>query len=465
MFSFEWIRAARIARVDMTLTFFLVAALLCFAVIVRNGPTRARLVVFYGSIAAATLGKGPVGVALPLFVVVLYALVSPLAPGGGPADGSLVARLLARVRNAWTTLVALRPVHGLAAVLVVVGSWYVAAWAIGGNEFFVKHVLKENLFRVIDPERLDTGHEHGPFYLPPHFLVGALPWSLLAPSVAWWLWRQRPLDPTLRYLVVWFVGVIVFYSIPASKRSVYILPAYPAAALLLGLVLGPGPEGEGPRKLAGWALLASAAGLALVALVALLVVLGVPFDALLRPLLEPKDQQGVGAALAALREHGWIVAGAALAMLAGAAGTAVAAPGAHWLRASVAFTVALVALYAGVVAPVERGLARSRTLAPFLADVRGRIGDADLAFFCAFDYGAVYYSGRHVPALLTASQCRDEDARRAALAAPTAPRYLLLWEDEAERSASLIDVLLYSTGRGPKGRTRMVLASPRGTAG
>jgi len=269
----------------------------------------------------------------------------------------------------------------------------------------------------------------------------------------------------VRYLVVWFVGVIVFYSIPASKRSVYILPAYPAAALLLGLVLGPGPEGDGPRRIAGWALLASAAGLALVALVALLVVLGVPFDVLLAPLLEPKDQQGVVAALDALREHGWLVAGAALAILAGAAGTAVAAPGAHWLRASVAFTVALVALYAGIVAPVERGLARSRTLKPFLAEVRERIGDAELAFFCTFDYGAVYYAGRHVRMLLTEERCRDEAARRAVLAAPETPRYLLLWEDQVRGSAAQLDVLLHSTGKGPKGRTRMVLASPRKAAG
>ena len=145
------------------------------------------------------------------------------------------------MRAVLDTAWALQPIRGLAAVLVIVGSWYVAAWVIGGNDFFVKHVLKENLFRVIDPDALDTGHEHGPFYMLPNFLVGALPWSLLVPAIAWWLWRMRPLDATTRYLVVWFLGVIVFYSIPASKRSVYILPAYPAGALLLGLVLGSRP--------------------------------------------------------------------------------------------------------------------------------------------------------------------------------------------------------------------------------
>ncbi|MEW6269610.1 MAG: phospholipid carrier-dependent glycosyltransferase [Thermodesulfobacteriota bacterium] len=459
MFSFEWIRAARIARVDMTLTFFLVAALLCFAVMDRSGVTRVRLWIFYAAVAAATLAKGPVGVALPAFVIVLHALLGPL-PDAAAAGGSWTAHFAARARNAWRTVLALRPVHGLVAVALVVGAWYVAAWAIGGNDFFVKHVLKENLFRVIDPERLDTGHEHGPFYLLPHFLVGALPWSLLAPAVAWWLWRMRPVDATTRYLVVWFVGVIVFYSIPASKRSVYILPAYPAGALLLGLVLGPGPEGKGPRKLAAWGLLVSAAGLALVAVVLLLVALGVPFESLLAGMLKPKDQQGVVAALDALRAHRWLVAGAALAMLAGAAGTWREAPGAHWLRASMALTVALIALYAGAIATAERGIAESRTLKPFLADVRERVGGDEMSFFCTFDYGAVFYARRDVPLLLGGDRCRDEAVRRATLAGPEAPTYLLLWEDEAERAGVQVDVLLTSEGRGPKGRARMVLAAP-----
>lgn len=464
-FSFEWLRAARIARVDMTLTFFLCAALLCFAIMQRSGVTRTRLWIFYASIAAATLGKGPVGIALPAFVIGAFAFVSPLTPGAVAPGAGWPARLLARVRAVLDTAWSLHPIRGLAAVFLIVGSWYVAAWVIGGNDFFVKHVLKENLFRVIDPDALDTGHEHGPFYMLPSFLVGALPWSLLVPAIAWWLWRMRPLDATTRYLVVWFLGVIVFYSIPASKRSVYILPSYPAGALLLGLVLGPGPEGEGPRRIAGWAFSASAVVLAVAGLLTLLIALGVPLDALVAPLLEPKDQQGVQAALVALRQNPWIVLAAALAILAGAAGTVRAAPGAHWLRASVAFTVALLALYAGVIAPVERGIAQSRTLKPFFAQVRERVGDDDVALFCAFDYGAVFYAQRHLPVLLDEDGCKDPAQRRAVLTAPATPPYVLLWEDEAARAGDHVEVLVHSEGTGPKGRARMALAVPaRGDA-
>lgn len=461
MFSFEWLRAARVARVDMTLTFFLCAALLCFAIIQRSGVTRTRLWVFYVSIAAATLGKGPVGVALPAFIILAFAFTSPLDPAlAGPAAGWL-ERTLARVRHTLDTVRMMRPLPGLGAVLLVVGGWYVAAWVIGGNDFFVKHVLKENLFRVIDPDALDTGHEHGPFYMLPNFLVGALPWSLLVPAIAWWLWRMRPLDATTRYLVVWFVGTIFFYSIPASKRSVYILPAYPAGAMLLGLVMGPGPEGAGPRKLAGWALSLSAALLAFAGVLILIIALGLPVESIVGPLLQPKDLQGLHAALVALREQRLLVFASAVAMLGGAVVTWREAPGAHWLRASVGFSVALLALYAGVVGPVERGVASSRTLRPFMVEVRDRTDGGELGFLCTFDYGAVFYSQRHIRELLDEDACRDVSRREAAIADATAPPYVLMGEDEARRLGDRVNVLLLSEGTGPQGRQRMALTSPR----
>jgi 4-amino-4-deoxy-L-arabinose transferase-like glycosyltransferase len=447
LLCFEWVRAARVSRVDMTLTFFLFGALLLYGIVRRSGVTRARLVLFYACVTAATLGKGPVGIALPAAVILADAFFAPV-PG---STGMRFAGLAARFRNAFETIRPLAPARGLAVVLAVVSAWYVAAWAVGGNEFLVKHVLKENVFRVFDPDALDTGHRHGPLYLLPHWLLGALPWSLLAPGVAWFLWRSRPLDPTLRYLVVWFATVFVFFSIPASKRAVYLLPAYPAGALLLGLVLGPGPDGAGPRRLVAWGFMIGAVAIGAVGLAALVIAAGVPVEDLVAPFLSPKDRQGTAAAIAALRAAGWQSAFAGAAMIGGAALVAREAPGAHWLRANLAFVSALVLGIVLVALPVEAAIARSRTLKPFFAEVRALVADRPIAFFRAFDYGAVYYAGRRV------------GTWEGDLADPAAdpPRFLLLWADEAERQAPHLRVLLRSTGTNPKGRTNMVLATPR----
>lgn len=449
LLCFEWVRAARISRVDMTLTFFLFGALLLFGLMDRFGTTRSRLVSFYACIAAATLGKGPVGLALPALVIVAYAFFSP--PAGAPGG---LAGLSARVRGVFSTLASLEPVRGLAIVLLLVGAWYGAAWAIGGNDFFVKHVLKENVLRVFDPDKLDTGHRHGPLYLPPHWLLGALPWSLLAPGVIWFLWRSRPLDPTLRYLIVWFLTVFVFFSIPASKRAVYLLPAYPAGALLLGLTLGPGPEGERPRRLVAIGLWIAAGLVGVLGLAGLIVASGLPIETLLGSLLKPKDLQGTTVALVGLRANAAITAVASLAILGGAAMAAREAVGAHWLRANFALSGAITLGILAIALPVERSIADSRSLKPFFEQVRTIVGSRPVSFYRAFDYGAVYYSGRRIPTWQGNPAHPDASM----------PPYVLTWADEAARVAPHLRVLLESSGTDPKGRVRMVLAAPNEAA-
>src|SRR5207244_9763396 len=71
----------------------------------------------------------------------------------------------------------------------------------------------------------------------PFFFQNAAPWSLFTIPVAIWLYRSRHrLDQEgLLYFVVWFSTVFVFFSAFTQKRSVYILPLYPAFALLVGV--------------------------------------------------------------------------------------------------------------------------------------------------------------------------------------------------------------------------------------
>jgi len=436
--SFEWLRAARTARVDMTFSFFVAAALLVYAVIDRSGATKLRRLAFYACLVLAALSKGPVGIVLPLAVVVVHALVQPVG-----AETSRFA-LAARARRLRATLAELGALRGLAAVLTVVGLWYVAAWASGGSAFLEMHAFRENVFRVLDADRFDSGHSHGFFYLFGQFFLGAFPWSLLAPAVAWWLWRQRPLDGTRRLLVVWFVVIFAFFLIPESKRGVYLLPAYPAGALLFGLVLGPGPEEPHIRRVAAAGWIAGCAVLVLAGLVVLLVASGIPFDGFLLPRLRPAEAAETALAFAALRDSALLSAAVAAVVVGSAAVSAREGAGAHWLRASVPLALSLLALLGGIVAPLERVIAGARTFAPFLAEVRERIGDEPLAFHGGtFDYGAVYYADRRIP----------RDAASIASA-----RYLLAFEG---KDGSVPDgigtVLLRSEGTGPKGRTRLLL--------
>ena len=62
--------------------------------------------------------------------------------------------------------------------------------------------------------------------------VLALPWAIPA-----WRRRLRRRDPRYLLPLAWWVLVIVFFSIPAGKRDMYILPALPMMALALGPLL------------------------------------------------------------------------------------------------------------------------------------------------------------------------------------------------------------------------------------
>ena len=75
--------------------------------------------------------------------------------------------------------------------------------------------------------------------------------------------------------------------------------------------------------------------------------------------------------------------------------------------------------------------------------------------------GPVFYSQRHIRALLDDDACRDLARRDAAIADPAAPPYVLMGEDEARRLGDRVEVVLLSEGSGPQGKQRTALTTPR----
>jgi hypothetical protein len=88
---------------------------------------------------------------------------------------------------------------------------------------------------------------------------------------------------------------------------------------------------------------------------------------------------------------------------------------------------------------------------PFMARVNQRVDpNSPLLFYRAFDYGALFYSYRHIPSYAT----RFTELRR--------PYFLLMWEEDVKRlsEANHPKILGVSEGRGPAGRHRLVLVEP-----
>lgn len=433
--SFEWVRAATTARVDMTLTVCMVMAFFFFQLLYRRRlVSRTQSLVFFSLLGLATLAKGPVGAVLPGLTVVVFLVLR--------RDLGFVKQLFV--------------ISGGALFVVIAGAWYGLALWQGGQEFFATQIMKENLLRFVSSNTAGAGHEHPFYYFLPNLLLGMAPWSFFLPAVAVFLYQRRSTwqERELLYPLVWAATIFLFYSAASGKRTVYILPLYPAVALLLGVWWQELRRGavELPGVLS-WLLRGGGYLCFLTVLVAMAVVLGQLLGhdllALMRPLLHPKDQGNLPFFSNVVLQHApafllWfcVVGPSSIGLL-------LSMHRQQWGRlfaVLVAFTFGTFLLVNNVFQPI---VAEARTFRPFMGRVSQRVGPAPLFFYKAFDNGALYYANRHI-ALYDA-----------ALAPLGQLFFLLTWEDEWRKIAAQEPAGLHavdiSEGTGPKGNHHLVL--------
>jgi 4-amino-4-deoxy-L-arabinose transferase-like glycosyltransferase len=225
-------RAGLTARVDMLLTAFMVIGLTELyrwedKLEMKGLPLQIPVL-----LGGAILTKGPVGLVVPL-----------LAFG--------VFLLMLRKYSHFKIVKSL--VYVAVSSVLVPSIWYIEAWRHGGNDF-LNVVLAENFgrfFHLASPGiNYDLGHENGAWYNLLTLAAGFVPWTLLllfslfgqkiarpAHSLKGWLskcWRSiLSLDKIRLFSLVATLCIVFFYCLPSSKRSVYLMPAYPFIALFM----------------------------------------------------------------------------------------------------------------------------------------------------------------------------------------------------------------------------------------
>ena len=211
---------SRAASFDVVITMTTTAALAFFLLHeLRSTDSRKTLLIgFYASIGLSLIAKGLVGIVVPLGVVGLYYLLRRRWPA----------------RAVWLSLI-----WGVPLALAVSAIWYGPVIARHGwsfiDEFFVQH----HFARYVSNK-----YQHPqPFYFfPAIILMLALPWTpYLVYALAKarrWTWRGDDNASIARvFALAWLVLPIVFFSFSGSKLPGYVLPALPAAALLVADVL------------------------------------------------------------------------------------------------------------------------------------------------------------------------------------------------------------------------------------
>jgi len=206
--SFLFWNKGGFGQIDMLLCGLEMMALY-FLFSANRAPAIAPIAIGYLFMGLAILAKGPVGFLVPLGVYLL----------GSRAAGEKLA--LPKIQ--WW--------FGPVIALSVPGLWLLAALIQGTPDgFFAELLLKQNIGRVAGEF---GGHQKPFYYFLYYFPLDFLPWTFLLPMSYAALKRAPEWCRERRRLIAWMVFVIFFFSLSVSKRNLYILPVYPAAAMLI----------------------------------------------------------------------------------------------------------------------------------------------------------------------------------------------------------------------------------------
>ena len=206
---------SHINTLDMGVTFFISLGLFSLLLAQKEDQVAARrnwMLLAWAGLALAVLSKGLMGLVLPGAALFLYSVFN-------------------RDITVWKRM---HWFSGLLLFSLIAVPWFVLV--IKANpEFFQRFFIYEHFERF-------TTKVHGRFqpwyYFVPILLLGMMPWTMLMFDTLLRSWRGsvrkvKEFSPE-RFLLVWAVFVYLFFSISDSKLPSYLLPMFPALALLMG---------------------------------------------------------------------------------------------------------------------------------------------------------------------------------------------------------------------------------------
>lgn len=190
----------------------------------------------------AVVCKGPIGLVGPLAVLVPWALwVAMDRRVATMTSGSWFARSISAALPASIDVIrSLRPLSIILVAIVVAAPWYFAVWQRTDGAWIEGFFFVHNVGRFMAPMEKHGG---GIWYHPVTLLVCFYPWSCFLPLslvlATWRVWRRTLSDalvPAVGLILVWFAVWVGGFSLAATKLPNYVLPAYPAASLLVAWV-------------------------------------------------------------------------------------------------------------------------------------------------------------------------------------------------------------------------------------
>ncbi|MEO1765945.1 glycosyltransferase family 39 protein [Thiobacter aerophilum] len=212
--SAYYVLGGHVNTLDMGVSFFLQLSWTAFLLAQtreKQSTRRNWMLLAWTAAALALLSKGLIGLVLPATTLVTYCLFT-------------------RDFQIWRRLYLL---PGLALFLLLAAPWFIAV-SVANPEFAQFFFIHEHVQRFLT--RIHNRYHPWYTYFP-LLVLGSLPWlgSLFPALARAWATEcgQQRFRPRL-FLLLWVIVVVGFFSVSQSKLPGYILPVFPALALLIG---------------------------------------------------------------------------------------------------------------------------------------------------------------------------------------------------------------------------------------
>ncbi|MDP3620867.1 MAG: glycosyltransferase family 39 protein [Polynucleobacter sp.] len=210
-----WVISGHVNSLDMALSAFLTAAL-CSLLLAQTGRDKKGgggwMMLCWAFMALATLSKGLIGAALPTLVLIAYSVTA--------WDWRIWKRLYI--------------VRGLLLFFAITAPWFILI-SIRNPEFVEFFFIHEHFERFTQ----DVHRRSGPIYFfLPLLAIGFLPFLFQLPGSLLLAWKSRQGNFAAAWMLAcWFLIIFAFFSVSRSKLPGYIIPIFPALAMLVGRYL------------------------------------------------------------------------------------------------------------------------------------------------------------------------------------------------------------------------------------
>jgi 4-amino-4-deoxy-L-arabinose transferase-like glycosyltransferase len=211
--SLLYIILAQLITLDMGVSFFLTGCLSSFLIAINKQDNQRRFFMYIAAAFAAlsVLAKGLIGLALPGLIVLVWLTLT----------------------NNWKLLTQIYLPSSIVLFFLIATPWHVLV-SFKNPEFFDFYFINEHFTRF-----LTTVHRrYQPFwFFIPIIIAGFLPWTPFFLKAFYTNFKAGKKNQNILFLLLWILIPFVFFSVSNSKLIPYILPIFPAMAIITGIYI------------------------------------------------------------------------------------------------------------------------------------------------------------------------------------------------------------------------------------